>query len=108
MSFGADNLGVESLFKPGEGLREGTDYLIVCDASRPLSSVTRQSRWRPGYLTASMRLITAGFARKPLRMRLCSVCLCKSRFFMRYATWFVQSANGSVDANGVLSCVDLL
>lgn len=52
-----DNLGVESLFKPGEGLREGTDYLIVCDASRPLSSVPRQSRWRPGYLTASMRLV---------------------------------------------------
>ncbi|MFK8114145.1 MAG: patatin-like phospholipase family protein [Rubripirellula sp.] len=52
-----DNLGVESLFKPGEGLRDGTDYLIVCDASRPLSSESRQSRWRPGYLRASMRLV---------------------------------------------------
>ncbi|TWU08050.1 patatin-like phospholipase family protein [Stieleria varia] len=52
-----DNLGVESLFKPGEGLREGTDYLIVCDASRPLGSETRQSRWRPGYLKASLRLV---------------------------------------------------
>ncbi|TWU43035.1 Patatin-like phospholipase [Novipirellula aureliae] len=52
-----DNLGVESLFKPGEGLREGTDFLIVCDASRPLSAETRQSRWRPGYLKASMRLV---------------------------------------------------
>ena len=52
-----DNLGVESLFKPGEGLREGTDYLIVCDASRPLSIEKRQSRWRPGYLQASMRLV---------------------------------------------------
>ncbi|QDT08937.1 hypothetical protein K239x_08800 [Planctomycetes bacterium K23_9] len=51
------NLGVESLFKPGDGLREGTDFLIVCDASRPLSNETRQSRWRPGYLAASMRLV---------------------------------------------------
>ncbi|WP_417732316.1 patatin-like phospholipase family protein [Rosistilla oblonga] len=52
-----DNLGVEPLFKPGEGLREGTDYLIVCDASRPLASETRQSRWRPGFLQASLRLV---------------------------------------------------
>ncbi len=52
-----DNLGVESLFKPGEGLCGDTDFLIVCDASRPLSSETRQSRWRPGYLKASMRLV---------------------------------------------------
>ena len=52
-----DNLGVESLFKPSEGLREGIDYLIVCDASRPLGTETRQSGWRPGYLKASMRLV---------------------------------------------------
>ncbi len=52
-----DNLGVESLFKPSEGLCEGTDFLIVCDASRPLSSDARQSRWRPGYLRASMRMV---------------------------------------------------
>ncbi|WP_145344467.1 patatin-like phospholipase family protein [Rosistilla ulvae] len=52
-----DNLGVESLFKPGEGLRDGTDYLIVCDASRPLSVETRQSGWRPGFLKASLRLV---------------------------------------------------
>lgn len=52
-----DNLGVESLFKPSEGLREGTDFLIVCDASRPLARESRQSRWRPGYLKASMRLV---------------------------------------------------
>lgn len=52
-----DNLGVESLFKPGEGLRNGTDFLIVCDASRPLLGESRQSRWRPGYLKASMRLV---------------------------------------------------
>jgi len=52
-----DNLGVESLFKPGEGLREGTDFLIVCDASRPLPKETRRPRWRRGYLKASMRLV---------------------------------------------------
>tara|TARA_R110002049_G_scaffold2750_2_gene21552 strand:- start:368437 stop:369564 length:1128 start_codon:yes stop_codon:yes gene_type:complete len=52
-----DNLGVESLFKPGEGLREGTDFLIVCDASRRLQSESRGWRWRPGYLKASMRLV---------------------------------------------------
>ncbi len=52
-----DNLGVESLFKPGEGLRDGSDFLIVCDASRPLSSESRMSRWKPGYLRASMRLV---------------------------------------------------
>ncbi|TWU57866.1 patatin-like phospholipase family protein [Rubripirellula reticaptiva] len=52
-----DNLGVEALFKPGDGLREGTDFLIVCDASRPLAAETRASRWRPGYLKASMRLV---------------------------------------------------
>ena len=52
-----DNLGIESLFKPGLGLREGTDFLIVCDASRPLSGVPRRFRWRPGYVDASMRLV---------------------------------------------------
>ena len=52
-----DNLGVESLFKPGEGLREDTDFLIVCDASRPLGSEDRRARWRPSYLKASMRLV---------------------------------------------------
>ncbi|NND98032.1 MAG: patatin-like phospholipase family protein [Pirellulaceae bacterium] len=52
-----DNLGVESLFKPGDGLCDEADFLIVCDASRPLSSESRQSRWRPGYLKASMRLV---------------------------------------------------
>lgn len=52
-----DNLGVESLFKPGEGFREGTDFLIVCDASRPLSSGLRRSRWSPDYVRASRRLV---------------------------------------------------
>lgn len=52
-----DNLGVESLFKPGQGLQDDTDFLIVCDASRPLSSETRGTRHRRGYLKASMRLV---------------------------------------------------
>jgi NTE family protein len=52
-----DNLGVESLFKPDEGLREGTDFLIVCDASRRLENQIRRPKWRPGYLAASLRLV---------------------------------------------------
>ncbi len=52
-----DNLGVEALFKPGTGMREDTDFLIVCDASRPLGSEPRRSRWSPGFLKASMRLV---------------------------------------------------
>ena len=52
-----DNLGVESLFKPGQGLQGDTDFLIVCDASRPLSSQNRGKRFRPSYLKASMRLV---------------------------------------------------
>lgn len=52
-----DNLGVESLFKPGEGLRSGTDFLIVSDASRQLSIAKRQSRWSPDYVKASIRLV---------------------------------------------------
>ncbi len=31
-----DNLGVESLFKPGGGFRDGFDFLVVSDASAPL------------------------------------------------------------------------
>ena len=32
-----DNLGVEALFKPGGGFRDGFDFLVVSDASAPLS-----------------------------------------------------------------------
>ncbi|TWU48636.1 Patatin-like phospholipase [Rubripirellula tenax] len=52
-----DNLGVESLFKPGEGLCDDSDFLIVCDASRPLAGDSKDKRWRPGYVDASMRLV---------------------------------------------------
>ena len=32
-----DNLGVEALFKPGGGFRDGFDFLVVSDASAPLA-----------------------------------------------------------------------
>ena len=32
-----DNLGVEALFKPDGGFRDGFDFLVVSDASAPLS-----------------------------------------------------------------------
>lgn len=32
-----DNLGLEALFKPGSGFRDGFDFLVVSDASAPLS-----------------------------------------------------------------------
>lgn len=52
-----DNLGIESLFKPEKGLREGTDFMIVSDASRPLGSDTSEISWKPGFLKGSMRLV---------------------------------------------------
>ncbi|WP_168565524.1 patatin-like phospholipase family protein [Crateriforma spongiae] len=52
-----DNLGVESLFKPGAGLREGTDFLLVSDASRALAGTPRRSKAHPGYVEASLRLV---------------------------------------------------
>ena len=39
-----DNLGVEALFKPGRGYRDGVDFLIVSDASAPLGTETRTVR----------------------------------------------------------------
>lgn len=52
-----DNLGVESLFKPEKGLRDGTDFLLVSDASRPLGQETPDDGWKPGFLKGSMRLV---------------------------------------------------
>lgn len=37
-----ENLGVEALYKPQEGLREEIDFLIISDASRPLKLETRR------------------------------------------------------------------
>ena len=37
-----DNLGVEALFKPGGGFRDGFDFLLVSDASAPLSVEARR------------------------------------------------------------------
>ncbi len=39
-----DNLGVEALFKPAGGFRDGFDFLIVSDASALLEPETRTSR----------------------------------------------------------------
>lgn len=52
-----DNLGVEALFKPGLGICEDADFLLVCDASRPLTNQIKNIRWRPRYLESSMRLV---------------------------------------------------
>jgi NTE family protein len=52
-----DNLGVEALFKPNEGLKQGSDFLIVCDASRPLSAAASGTSCKPGFLQASKRLV---------------------------------------------------
>ena len=46
-----ENLGVEAMFKPQEGLREEVDFLITSDASRPLGIETRRFQWGiPPYL----------------------------------------------------------
>ncbi len=49
-----DNLGVEPLFKPGSGFRDGFDFLLVSDASAPLildpSTPSRRLRpWRRAF-----------------------------------------------------------
>jgi NTE family protein len=45
-----DNLGVEPLFKPAGGLRDGVDFLIVSDASKPLGHTSQSWKTflRPG------------------------------------------------------------
>ncbi len=46
-----DNLGVEAMFKPQEGLREEVNFLITSDASKPLDIETRRFQWGiPPYL----------------------------------------------------------
>ena len=52
-----DNLGVEALFKPGSGLVDGIDALIVSDASRPLGVARPKPFWRFGSIASSLRLI---------------------------------------------------
>jgi hypothetical protein len=36
-----DNLGVEALYKPNGGLRDGVDFLVVSDASKPINLASR-------------------------------------------------------------------
>ncbi|MDE0003399.1 MAG: hypothetical protein OXQ29_11960, partial [Rhodospirillaceae bacterium] len=52
-----DNLGVEPLFKPGGGFREGFDFLIVSDASARLTFDPRSFRrmLKPGH--RALRLV---------------------------------------------------
>jgi len=58
-----ENLGLESLYKIGQGPREGIDYLIVSDAGAPLG--IKQSR-----LAAYLRLIYIGMSQtRALRSR---------------------------------------
>jgi NTE family protein len=46
-----ENLGVEAIFKPQQGLREEVDFLITSDASKPLGIETRRFQWGlPPYL----------------------------------------------------------
>lgn len=41
-----DNLGVEALFKVGEGLRDGYNFLVVSDASTPIETEQRYLPYR--------------------------------------------------------------
>lgn len=52
-----DNLGLEPLYKPTEGLRSGVDFLIVSDASAPLEFAPRTLKraLKPGHRT--LRLV---------------------------------------------------
>lgn len=46
-----ENLGVEAMFKPQQGLRKEVDFLIISDASKPLGLETRRFQWKlPPYL----------------------------------------------------------
>ncbi|MEM9643427.1 MAG: patatin-like phospholipase family protein [Planctomycetota bacterium] len=103
-----DNLGVESLFKPGDGLRDGTDYLIICDASRPLGGEDRRRRWRPSYLKSTMRLVDVATDQvRSLRARMLMEYFKQnpgtgSYLRLGLATQKVY-ARGSVGGNSVLS-----
>lgn len=52
-----DNLGVEPLFKPGGGFRDGFDFLLVSDASSPLELDPRTLRRMIKPIHRTMRLI---------------------------------------------------
>jgi NTE family protein len=52
-----ENLGVEAMFKPHQGLREEVDFLIVSDASKPLGFETRRLQWRLPPYVPPFRLI---------------------------------------------------
>lgn len=60
-----DNLGVEALFKSGEGLREGYNFLVVSDAS---TTIAPEQRYRP-YRQARRLLTIAMDQTRSLRTR---------------------------------------
>ena len=65
-----DNLGTEPLFKPQGGLREGIDFLIISDASRPLKLETRRFRLGIPPYVPPFRLIDAATDQaRALRLR---------------------------------------
>jgi len=52
-----DNLGVEAIYKSGKGLRDGLDFALICDASKPLGVVNRM--WEKNFIVPRrpMRLV---------------------------------------------------
>lgn len=52
-----DNLGVEALYKTGEGLRDDIDFLLVSDASKPLGVIDRKWFRKIPLPRAPMRLV---------------------------------------------------
>ncbi len=52
-----DNLGVEALYKTGEGLRKDVEFLLVSDASKPLEVVDRKWFKKIALPKSPMRLV---------------------------------------------------
>lgn len=52
-----DNLGAEPIIKPGGGLREEVDFVLLSDASRPVTVETRRVQLRRPFYIPPFRLI---------------------------------------------------
>lgn len=65
-----DNLGTEPMFKPQGGLRDGIDFLIISDASRPLKLETRRFQFGiPPYIPPFRLIDVATDQARALRLR---------------------------------------
>jgi NTE family protein len=65
-----ENLGVEALYKPQEGLRKEIDFLIISDASRPLMLETRRLQFGlPPYKPPFRLIDVATEQARALRLR---------------------------------------